>query len=38
VPSRWDFGEGDVNIGDWTMTMIELPGVGEGGMPGWNAQ
>jgi hypothetical protein len=38
VPSRSDFGEGHVNIGDWTMTMIELPGVREDGMSGRNVQ
>ena len=38
VPSRSDLGEGHVGIGDWTITMIELPGVIEGGMPGRNGQ
>src|SRR6516225_12144250 len=33
-----DLGEGHVGIGDWTITMIELPGVIEGGMPGRNGQ
>ena len=38
VPSRSDLGEGHVGIGDWTITMIELPGVIEGGMPGKDVQ
>ena len=36
VPSRSTLGEGRVDIAALEMTMIELPGVGEDGMPGQN--
>lgn len=38
VPSRSELGEGDVGIDVLDQTMIELPGVREGGMPGRNGQ
>jgi hypothetical protein len=38
APSRSDLGEGDVGIDVLDQTMIELPGVIEGGMPGRNGQ
>jgi group II intron reverse transcriptase/maturase len=38
VPSRSDLGEGNVDIDVLDQTMIELPGVREGGMPGRNGQ
>ncbi len=36
VPSRSTLGEGRVDIAALELTMIELPGVGEDGMPGQN--
>ncbi|OAF13851.1 hypothetical protein AYJ54_43275 [Bradyrhizobium centrolobii] len=36
VPSRSTLGEGHVDIAALELTMIELPGVGEDGMPGQN--
>ena len=36
VPSRSTRGEGRVDIAALELTMIELPGVGEDGMPGQN--
>jgi len=36
VPSRSILGEGRVDIAALELTMIELPGVGEDGMPGQN--
>src|SRR5208283_5275691 len=38
VPSRSDLGEGHVGIEELDMTMLELPGVIEDGMPGRNGQ
>jgi len=38
VPSRSDLGEGRVGIERWTISMIELPGVREDGMPGRSGQ
>ena len=35
-PSRSTLGEGRVDIAALELTMIELPGVGEDGMPGQN--
>ena len=37
VPSRWSFGEGHVGI-EVLDIDVELPGVGEDGMPGRNVQ
>ena len=36
VPSLSTLGEGRVDIAALELTMIELPGVGEDGMPGQN--
>jgi hypothetical protein len=36
VPSRSTLGEGRVDIAALELTMIELPGVGEDGMPAQN--
>jgi hypothetical protein len=36
VPSRSTLGKGRVDIAALELTMIELPGVGEDGMPGQN--
>jgi len=36
VPSRSTLGEGRVDIAALELTMIELPEVGEDGMPGQN--
>jgi hypothetical protein len=36
VPSRSTLGQGRVDIAALELTMIELPGVGEDGMPGQN--
>ena len=36
VPSWSTLGEGRVDIAALELTMIELPGVGEDGMPGQN--
>jgi len=38
VPSRSTLGEGRVDIVALDLSMIELPGVGEDGMPGQNGQ
>ena len=38
VPSRSTLGEGRVDIAALELTMIELPGVGEDGMPGRNGE
>ena len=37
VPSRWSIGEGNIGI-EYLDIDVELPGVGEDGMPGRNVQ